>query len=113
MAENVMVDLEAGVVRWFDFETIHDASRSMAWRRADDVRTLLASCLARTEPKKLAGTLQLILDAYPDEAVTRLVANRFGAVLQRPLAFHLSQAGLSLKYYREIVRLLRERFRCA
>jgi hypothetical protein len=26
MAENVTVDLEAGVARWFDFETIHESS---------------------------------------------------------------------------------------
>jgi hypothetical protein len=30
MAENVTVDLDAGVARWFDFETIHDSSRPMA-----------------------------------------------------------------------------------
>ena len=51
MAENVMVDLEAGVAHWFDFETIHDSSRPMAWRRADDVRALLATCLLRTVPE--------------------------------------------------------------
>ncbi len=36
MAENVLIDLDAGVAHWFDFETIHDSSRPMAWRRADD-----------------------------------------------------------------------------
>ena len=40
MAENVLIDLEAGVACWFDFETIHDASRPLAWRRADDLRAL-------------------------------------------------------------------------
>ena len=67
MAENVLVDLEAGVAHWFDFETIHDSSRPMAWRRADDVRALLVTCLVRTVPEKLAETLQLILDVYADE----------------------------------------------
>ena len=71
MAENVLVDLEAGVAHWFDFETIHDSSRPMAWRRADDVRALLVTCLVRTVPEKLAETLQLILDVYADEGVTR------------------------------------------
>ena len=51
MAENVMVDLEAGVAHWFDFETIHDSRRPMAWRRADDVRALLVTCLVRTVPR--------------------------------------------------------------
>ncbi|HEV8358564.1 MAG TPA: hypothetical protein VGQ17_17560 [Gemmatimonadales bacterium] len=82
MAENVLVDLEAGVAHWIDFETIHDSSRPMAWRRADDVRALLATCLVRTVPGKLADTFRLILEVYPDEGVTRL---------------------------REIARLLRER----
>lgn len=111
MAENVMIDLEGGVARWFDFETIHESNRPVAWRRADDVRALLGTCLARTAPEKLAETLQLILDVYADEGVTRHLATSFASALQRPLTFHLSQAGLSLQYFREIARLLRDRLR--
>ncbi len=109
MAENVLVDLEAGVAHWFDFETIHDPSRPMAWRRADDVRALLVTCLIRTAPEKLAETLQLILDVYPDEGVIRVLTTSFSSVLRRPLTFHLAQAGLSFQCFREIARLLRER----
>ena len=109
MAENVLVDLEAGVAHWFDFETIHDSSRPMAWRRADDVRALLVTCLVRTVPEKRAETLQLILDVYADEEVTRVLATSFTSVLRRPLTFHLAQAGLSFQCFREIARLLRER----
>ena len=109
MAENVLVDLEAGAAHWFDFETIHDSSRPIAWRRADDVRALLVTCLVRTVPAKLAETLQLILDVYADEGVTRLLSTIFTSVLQRPLTFHLAQAGLSFQSFREIARLLRER----
>ena len=109
MAENVLVDLEAGVARWFDFETIHDSSRPLAWRRADDLRALLATCLLRTVPVKRAETLQRILDVYADEGVTRLLATSFTSVLRRPLTLHLAQAGLSLRCFREIARLLRER----
>lgn len=109
MAENVLVDLEAGVAHWFDFETIHDASRPMAWRRADDVRALLVTCLLRTVPEKRAETLQLILDVYADEGVTRLLATSFTSVLRRALTFHLAQAGLSFQCFGEIARLLRER----
>ena len=109
MAENVLVDLEAQVAHWFDFETIHDLRRPMAWRRADDVRALLVTCLVRTGPEKLAGTLQLILDVYPDEGVTRLLATSFTSVLRRPLSFHLAQAGLSFQCFREIARFLRAR----
>ncbi|MCH7917983.1 MAG: hypothetical protein IIC50_08345 [Planctomycetes bacterium] len=64
--------IEAGVAHWFDFETLHDLRRPLAWRRADDVRALLVTCLVRTVPEELAETLQLILDVYPDEGVTRL-----------------------------------------
>ena len=109
MAENVLVDVEGGVAHWFDFETIHDPSRTMAWRRADDVRALLVTCLIRTVPEKLAETLQFILDVYAEEGVTRLLATSFTTVLRRPLTFHLAQAGLSFQCYREIARLLRER----
>ena len=109
MAENVLVDVEAGVARWFDFETVHESSRPMDWRRADDVRALLATCLVRTGPKHFAGTLQLILDVYADEAVTRLLATSFTSGLRRALIFHLAQAGLSFQCFREIARLLRSR----
>jgi hypothetical protein len=109
MAENVLIDLEAGAAHWFDFETIHDSSRPMAWRRADDVRALAVTCLVRTVPEKFAETLQLILDIYNDERVTRLLATSFTSVLRRPLTFHLAQAALSFQCFRDIARLLRER----
>ena len=109
MAENVLVDLEAGVAHWFDFETVHDSTRPMTWRRADDVRALLVTCLIRTMPEKRAEILRLILDVYSDEGVTRLLATSFTSVLQRPLTLHLVQAALSFQCFREIARLLRER----
>ena len=111
MAENVLVDLAPRpyVARWFDFETIHDSNRPVAWRRADDVRALLATCLLRTEPERLAETLQLILDAYADDDVTRFLEMSFSSVLRRPLTFHLAQAGLSIRSFREVARLLRAR----
>jgi tRNA A-37 threonylcarbamoyl transferase component Bud32 len=111
MAENVLVDLEAGAAHWFDFETDHDASRPIAWRRADDVRALLVTCLIRTVPEKRAETLDLILDVYADDDVTRVLATSFTSVCRRSLTFHLAQAGLSFQCFREIGRLLRERSR--
>lgn len=110
MAENVVVELEAGVAHWIDFETAHDSSRPLSWRRADDVRALLATCLVRTSPGEFDETLQLILDVYPDQGVARLLATSFASVLRRPLTFHLGQAALSLPHFREIARLLRARF---
>jgi hypothetical protein len=106
MAENVMIDLEAGVARWFDFETVHDTSRSMAWRCADDLRALVATCLLRTPRNAFAATLTHILESYANEEVTRLFANSFASTIRRPLAFHLGQAPLSFLDYREINRLL-------
>jgi serine/threonine protein kinase len=108
MAENVLVDLEAGVARWFDFETVHDARRPIPWRRADDVRALLATCLLRTPPDRLAETLGLVLDVYGDDDVTGLLAASFGSEW-RPLAFHLGQAALPYRRFQEIGKLLRER----
>jgi hypothetical protein len=109
MAENVLVDLEGGAAQWVDFETVHDSSRPMAWRRADDLRALLATCMVRTVPEKRRETLELILDVYADEEVTRLLATSFISAWRRPLSFHLGQAGLSFHTFREIGRLLRER----
>ena len=109
MAENVMIDIAAGVARWFDFETVHDPRRALAWRRADDMRALLATCLLRTHPDHSGPTVHRILDVYADEEVARLVAASFGSVWQRPLIFHLGQAGIAFRQYREIGRLLRAR----
>jgi Lipopolysaccharide kinase (Kdo/WaaP) family len=108
MAENVLIDVDSDAARWFDFETVHDSRRPIAWQQADDVRALAATCLVRTVPESHAETLTLILDAYGDEEVTRLLAASF-TVLRRPLTCHLAQAGLSLNCFREVGRLLRER----
>jgi len=107
MAENVLID--SSVARWFDFETVHDAKRSMTWRRADDVRALLSTCYIRTVPGKRVETLQFILDTYADEDVSRAVATSFATVWRRSLALHLAQAAMSFRGFREIGRLLRER----
>lgn len=109
MAENVLVDLEAGVAHWFDFETIHDSTRTLTWRRADDVRALLVTCLLRTAPGRLAETLHHVLDVYADEEVIPVLASNFASVWRRPLTLHLLQAGLSFHRFREIDRLLRGR----
>ena len=106
MAENVMVDLDAEIARWFDFETVHDPSRSMTWRRADDVRALLATCLVRVAPDKLADTLERVLDAYGDDTVVPLLAKSYSSILRRPLPFHLGQAPLPFERFRKIGSLL-------
>lgn len=108
MAENVLIDLAGGVARWFDFETVHAPHRPLAWRRADDLRALLATCLLRSAPEQHAAMLRLILGVYADEGVARLLATNVASVWRRPLTFHLGQAGLSLSCYREIGRLLSE-----
>lgn len=109
MAENVMIDLQGRSAHWFDFETMHEPGRPLAWRRADDVRALLATSLLRTPPDRFAETLDLIVDRYADGEVTRHVAARFTSVLQRALTLHLGQAPLSFRSFGEIARLLRER----
>jgi serine/threonine protein kinase len=109
MAENVLVDLDAGAAHLFDFETVHDPDRTMQWRRADDVRAMLATCLVRTAPEYFTETIQLIIDTYADDEVAGLVAEMYSSPLRRPLALHLGQAALGLEQYREIGQFLRAR----
>ena len=106
MAENVMIDIDAGSARWFDFETVHESSGPR--QRADDVRALLATCLIRTAPEKRAEILLVILDAYADDEITRILTKNFSVILGRPLTFHLGQAPLCIQSYREIARLLND-----
>lgn len=109
MAENVLVDLDGGIAHWIDFETIHDPRRPIAWRRADDVRALLVTCLVRTDPERCVETLRHILGVYANDDVTGVLTASFTSVLRRPLVFHLGQAGMSFECFREIDRLLRDR----
>lgn len=109
MAGNVLIDLETGAARWFDFETVHDPNRPMIWRRADDVRALLTTCLVRTARDRRAEILTFILDVYEDQEVIRVLAATFTSVWRRPLIFHLAQARLSFKEFQELARWLRER----
>jgi serine/threonine protein kinase len=109
MAENVLVDLEAGVAHWFDFETIHEARRPLGWRRADDLRALLVTCLVRTAPENRLETLELILDVYADQDVTRVLATSFTSLWRRSLTLHLLQAPLSFQCFCKLGQLLRER----
>ncbi len=109
MADNVLIDAEARTAHWFDFETVHDPSRPMVWRRADDLRALTATCLVRIAPEKRGAILQQILDVYQDDEVARAMASNFSSVYRRPLSFHLAQAKLSFEGFREIGQLLRAR----
>jgi len=111
MAENVFVDLDARVARWFDFETAHDPGRPVEWRRADDLRALLMTCVARTPPEKCREIVRCVLDAYADGAVARTLAAGFESATQRALPFHLAQATLSFHAFEQLRRLLRDRFR--
>ncbi|HEX2165690.1 MAG TPA: hypothetical protein VHG09_00510 [Longimicrobiales bacterium] len=111
MAENVMVDLETGVARWFDFETVHDPGRPIEWRRADDLRALIATCLLRSPHADVAETVRIVLDSRAGEEAVRLVAVSFASAFRRSLPFHLGQAPLSCQDYHELGRLLGERFR--
>ncbi len=78
----------------------------MTWRSADDGRALIATCVPRMSTSRIAETVNLILEAYGDKEVTRLAYGRFTTILQRPLAFHLGQAPLSLHHYRQIASQL-------
>jgi tRNA A-37 threonylcarbamoyl transferase component Bud32 len=106
MAENVMVDVETGTARWFDFETVHASDRPTVWRRADDLRALLVTCVIRTVPERRAQIVRLIVDAYADEEVTRVLATSFTPGFRPALIFHLAQAGLSDECFQEIARSL-------
>lgn len=108
MAENVLVDLDAGTATWFDFETTHDPGRSLTRRRADDLRALVATCLLRSNFAESHSTLWLVLETYGDEAVTRVLATGFDTVWRRSLVFHLAQAPLPLRRFRDVGEGLRD-----
>jgi serine/threonine protein kinase len=106
MAENVMVDTDAGIARWFDFETVHDPRRPLAWRRADDVRALLGTCVIRVDADQTPEVVKLFLDLYDDREIMAHVVTKFDSAWQRPLVFHLGQAPMSLACFKVVRRLL-------
>jgi serine/threonine protein kinase len=107
MAENVMVDLDGGIARWFDFETVHESNRAMTWRRADDMRALLATSVVRTSAHERAEVIRLMVEVYGDNEVTEQVAHSFASGLRRPLMFHLGQAGLPFRDFKQLARMVR------
>lgn len=109
MAENVLVDIEGSAAHWIDFETLHDPRRSVAWRRGDDLRALLATIVLRTNPATRNATVRHVVDAYADDAVSRLLVAAFSTAPRRTLAFHLAQALLSFDAWREVAGALRAR----
>jgi hypothetical protein len=52
--------------------------------------------------------VKLILDAYPDEGVHRHLALSFTSSWQRALVFHVGQAPMSFRRFRDTGRLLSE-----
>jgi hypothetical protein len=108
MAENVLVDLAAGVARWFDFETTHDTNRPLAWQRADDLRALVLTCLLRTAPDKRLETLEFVLDVYGDENVVGVLATSVASVWRRSLPLHLLQAPVSFHCFCQLGQWMRE-----
>jgi serine/threonine protein kinase len=106
MAENVLVDLDGCVARWIDFETVHDDSRGFDWRKADDVRALLATSVLRTERSQRAEIVKLVLDRYGDRSILPTLGAFFTPGLKRSLIFHLGQAALSFEDYRELARAI-------
>jgi hypothetical protein len=105
MAENVLVELDGGAARWIDFETVHDERRPIEWRRADDVRALLATSVLRMRDAT-AEVVRMVIDRYEDRAVLRLVVARVTPGFSPALVFHLGQAALSFDHYRELARQL-------
>ena len=109
MAENVLVDLDAGIAHWFDWETIHDRVA----RSSGDVQTTCEHCSSpawsEPSPEKRVETLEFSsLDVYADEDVTRVLATSFTSVWRRSLTLHLLQARLSFQCFCEIGRFLLE-----
>ena len=104
MAENVMIDLEAGAAHWFDFETVHESNRGTDWCRADDVRVLVATCALRTPSAQFAELVEAVVGGYGNSAVTRVMERSFASVMRRSLAFHLGQAALSFQLLQKISR---------
>ena len=102
MAENVMIDLDAQVASWFDFENAHDPSRTTDWRRADDLRALLSSCLWHTSLDGRTEIMRHVLRTYGSSEVTRIVTKQLRPVTGRARAFHLGQAPMSYREFREL-----------
>lgn len=108
MAENVLVDLDAGVARWFDFETVHEPATLVTWRRADDLRALVATCVIRTPATERVRLASRMLAAYGDAGVAKAALEPLTEVWRRSLAFHLAQAPMSAQEFDDLsVSLLR------
>jgi hypothetical protein len=86
---NVLVALETAQAAWIDFETRHDGTSGLTFRRADDLRALLMSALEWLGPEAFPAVWQLTVRAYPEPAVLSALADALN-VRSRPM-YHWAQ----------------------
>jgi hypothetical protein len=93
-ASNVGCDIDAAYAQWFDFDTRHDASLPGSWRRADDLRALVASTACSLPKEAFPELSQAMIRAYPEPAVWRDLGEQIAAQAGQLNAYHLAQAPL-------------------
>jgi hypothetical protein len=92
-ARNVLCDVARGRATWIDFETLHDPSRTVAWRQADDLRALLWSAAEATGGEGYCALCAAILDIVSEPALLSELARLSASA--RPSVFHLAHGSLS------------------
>ena len=107
MAENVLVDLEAGVAHWL----ISRPFMIRLVRSRGDAPMTCVHCSSRVCSEPCPGNVPRRCSSSwmstRMRRVARVLATNFTSVLRRPLTFHLGQARLSFEGFREIGRMLR------
>lgn len=106
-AGNVFFEATTGIVRWFDFECVHDVALPAARRHADDLCALLFSSAVYLPEKQWNTAVLRAHEVYPDELVwceVRLLVSRLEAW---PDVVHLGHAHLSRRRHARFSKLLK------
>jgi hypothetical protein len=103
-ARNVLCDVASGRATWIDFETLHDPSRTVAWRQADDLRALIWSAAETTDADAYDVLCAAILNCVSDTEVLSELAHVAGCT--RPNVYHLAQGSLSTAQHLRLCSVL-------
>lgn len=105
---NVIVDHDANVATWIDFDTRHRVHLIAVYRQADDLRTLVCSCVRWLDQAYYPVLIEAACVGYGDaEVITEM--QRLFRDCRYPNVFQLAQAPLNVEEFLQLRELVSHR----
>lgn len=105
---NVIVNDEANVTTWIDFDTRHRVHLIAVCRQADDLRTLVCSCACWLDRANYPALIEAACVGYCDDEVITEMQRLFRG-WRCPNVFQLAQAPLNVQKFLHLRKLVSHR----